>query len=111
MAALWLHEMPESIRVPEIEDLEPRLRKALASDPLDMIPAIEVIRGLAARIVREPHAPVDGRITSTEAVQGNVNTFYFDGPPFAEWAAFVIGRDDCYVLGSGFVFVPDALSA
>lgn len=54
LAALWLGEMPETVRVKELSDLEARLQEALASDPIDLVPARKVVRSMVRWILQSP---------------------------------------------------------
>jgi hypothetical protein len=83
-----------------------RLREALASDPLDLEPAREVVQRLVSWVLQLPEQPVDGQFVASQDCGSAVNTFYFDGPTLPEWPAFVVGKDISFALGADMVFLP-----
>jgi hypothetical protein len=106
LARLWLREMPEAVRAAELAGLDDHLRRtALASDPLDLEPAREVVRSLVDWLDEAPGQPINGRIVRAEEASSPVNAFYFDGPPFWEWPAFLIGRDSGFVFDQGWALL------
>jgi hypothetical protein len=106
LARLWLREMPEAVRVAELAGLDDHLRRmALASDPLDLEPAREVVRSLVGWLNEDPGRPINRRIVRVEEAGSAVNTFYFDGPPFWEWPAFLVGRDNSLVFDQGWALL------
>ena len=107
IATVWTHEMPEAVRVAELGGLEPCLRNALASDPLDLVVAREVVQRLARWVLQQPAEPVEGRLVRAKEWKRGVNTVYFDGPPFEEWPAFAVGWEIGFALGADWVFLSE----
>ncbi len=105
IATVWLAEMPEAVRVAELGGLALRLTEFLASDPLDPEPARETVQSMVEWIFQSPDLPVEGQILPSHGYEAEVNTFYFDGPPFHQWRAFVVGFANSFALGDDFVFV------
>jgi len=106
VAQLWLSEMPEAVRVRGLAELDDHLRRtALASDPLDLDPAREVIRSMIGWLNEAPGQSATGRIVRVQDAGGPANSFYFDGPPFPEWPAFIVGRDNSFVFDRGWVLL------
>jgi hypothetical protein len=106
IATLWVRGMPNAVRPPEVAGVVDRLSSALASDPLDLDPAREVIRSMVGWAQRTLNEPVQGRIVRTLNCGVPVNTLYFDGPIIVEWAAFLVGRDNSFTVGEDWVFIP-----
>jgi hypothetical protein len=104
IAGLWLNEMPRAIRVRALDQLDSLLRSALASGPMDLDPARETVRSICRWINSAPSEHVVGRVVRTDAVHGQLNTFYFDIPPAEDWSAFAVGRDRCLGLSEGWIF-------
>jgi hypothetical protein len=108
LAGLWLGAIPEAVRVDELGQLEERLRhEVLASDPLDLEPAREVVRSMIGWLSENLDEPIVGRIVGTGDCGGLVNSLYFEGPSVSEWPAFVVGRDRAFVLERDWVFLTD----
>jgi hypothetical protein len=106
LGRLWLREMPEAVRVTDLAGLDDHLRRtALASDPLDLDPAREIIRSMIGWLNEAPGQPVAGRIIRVEEAGCPVNSFYFNGPPFWEWPAFLVGRENGFVFDRGWVLL------
>jgi len=108
LATAWIREMPEAVRVAELGGLEARLREALASDPLDLEVARDVVQRMSSWVFQQPEGAVEGQLVRSQDCRDDVNTFYFDGPPFAEWPAFVIGCEIGFALGADWVFLSEA---
>ena len=102
LGTLWLREMPEGVRVAALGDVEHCLRAAIASDPLDLDPARELVRSIVRWIVENPKQAVAGRIVRVQNCECAINTFYFDGDG---WAAFAVGRQKCLALGPDWVYM------
>jgi hypothetical protein len=64
-ATAWISEMPEAVRVGELGGLDARLREALASDPLDLEPAREVVQRLVGWVHERPERPMKGQLVLT----------------------------------------------
>jgi hypothetical protein len=103
---MWIDEMPQPVRVAEPSGLDDRWRRTvLASDPLDLGPAWEILQSLCRWLRERPGEPLVGRIVRAKAIAAPLNTFYFDGPPFLEWPAFAVGWEGSFALGQKWVFV------
>lgn len=108
VARLWLGEMPEAIRVAELGQIEDLTwTTLLASDPLELEPAKDVIRELCAWLTAAPNEPVTNRISRVAENPGRVNTLYFDGPRLTEWAAFTVDGPLGFTFGPDFVLPAD----
>jgi hypothetical protein len=102
IAALWVHEMPEETRVKDPCDIEKCLRSALASGPLDLDPAREVVRTMISWFLEAPEKAVDGNLVPIQECEAAINTFYFDG---YEWSAFAIGGEKRFAFGPNWVYI------
>lgn len=111
LGQVWLGEMPAAVRVKELNGLTRGLREVLASNPLDLDRARELIQRTVGWVIQGLDEPVHGQVATVQECGGAINTFYFDGPPFSEWPAFVMGRDNSFVLGEDFVFIPDEVGS
>ncbi len=105
---LWFDEMPEDVRVDSLETLTQRLQhEVIASDPLELDEARWYVAGLLAWMQTEPNAPVVGRFVRLQDSEGRLNSFFFEGPPFLEWQAFVVGQRRELVFGNQWIFQLD----
>jgi hypothetical protein len=90
LIGLWYATIPEPIRPRELPLLPEHLeRLCLASDPLNLDEAISKVRALVAKWQQQSSSAVDGDLTPLCDARDPVTSFYFDGPPFHEWPAFV----------------------
>jgi hypothetical protein len=104
LAALWIHEMPEGIRVHDVGQLEKCLRAVLASDPLDLDSAREAVRLLVGWLLEAPEEAVHGRLVRAQTFGVAINTFYFDGD---EWPSFAVGWERGFAFGADLHFAAE----
>jgi hypothetical protein len=101
IGVLWVHEMPKEARVKDPSSIERCLRAALASDPLDLDPAKEVVRNMVRWILEAPVEAVVGHLERAQGCRAAVNTFYFDG---YEWPSFAMRMEKGFTFGPEWVY-------
>jgi hypothetical protein len=107
VATAWILGMPEQVRVAELRAVKARLAEALASDPLDLVAAINIVECMTSWVSQQPERAAEGQLVRLQDCKEGVNTFYFDGPPFEEWPAFAIGKAMGFTLGADWIFRSD----
>ncbi len=108
LANLWFDEMPEDVRVDSPEKLTVRLlHEAIASDPSELDESRENVADWLAWMQTEPNTLVPGRFVRVQDFDGSLNSLFFEGPPFPEWKAFVVGPRRGLVFGNQWVFQLD----
>jgi hypothetical protein len=107
LASLWLHEIPRDASIREIENITSWLRTALASDPVDLDAARQIVASLVHWICSIPERIAEGRLLRKEDCGKAVNTFYFDG---YEWPSFLEGREHSLACGAEWIFIEGARS-
>lgn len=105
LGVLWLSEMPEAIRSRDLNAIDGRLRESLASDPLDLGMAKEIIKSMVDWILQGPRLTANGRILRTQSSGHPINTIYFDGPEYAEWHAFLVECTLGFAFGKEWAFM------
>lgn len=104
VAALWMHQMPISSRVCDVQRIETSLRAAVASDPLDLEPARDIVSAMVRWFQQGPHDSVTGTVLRIEACAGSANTFYFDHD---EWPCFLTGIKNSFVWGTDWAYTDE----
>lgn len=103
----WSRDVYLGQRIERPEEVIPILRDGvLAADSLDSDSAISAVEEMMLIARRQGDRPVEGTLTRAEEAGVVLETLYFDGPPFQDWAAFGSARSErLFAFGGGWVLV------